>query len=83
MTPLQLKEHLGGEFLANKLRAVVDGKVVILARLENDTWTMTDAGTLLAQKANAETPKVTEKPKDKFTSRKPAKPVLESPLDSD
>jgi len=30
--------------LSNKVRGTVDGKVVVLARLYNDTWVLTDEG---------------------------------------
>lgn len=53
MKPLQLMKELDGFILANKIRATVDGKVVILARLHGDKWVMTDDGAKLAGAANA------------------------------
>jgi hypothetical protein len=43
-----LLARLGGEILSNKARAVVDGKIVILARMNGDDWVYTDEGQKLA-----------------------------------
>lgn len=45
-----LLSRLGGEILANKARAVVDGSIVILARLDGANWVWTDAGQQLMAK---------------------------------
>lgn len=81
MTPMELKEHLGGEFLANKLRANVDGKLVILARLVDNEYVFTDEGHGLAAKANVSKP-APEKTKA-ASSRKTTKAVVESQEDSE
>jgi hypothetical protein len=82
MNPVELKEHLGGEFLANKLRATVDGKLVILARLEGESYVLTDEGHQLAAKINVTKP-AEEKPKAKVAARKTTKAVVESQEDSE
>lgn len=47
MTVLELMERLNGEILANKVRAKLDSKIVILACLEDQDWIPTEHGTLL------------------------------------
>lgn len=60
MKPLELMKRLGGEALANKLRAKVDGKIVILARLNGEEYVLTDAGFQIAAKLNASVSKEPE-----------------------
>jgi hypothetical protein len=48
MNVIDLTTRLGGEFLANKARATVDGKIVILARLVEHDWVYTEEGQTLA-----------------------------------
>jgi len=48
MTALELMTRLGGEVLNNKIRANIDGEIVIVARLEDQDWVLTDRGILLA-----------------------------------
>lgn len=48
MTALELMERLGGEILNNKVRATIDGEIVILARLNDQDWVFTDRGQELA-----------------------------------
>ena len=72
MKPLELMKRLGGEALANKLRAKIDGKIVILARLEGENYVLTDAGFNIAAELNAKTPApepVEEAPKKKTVTR--------------
>ena len=47
MTALELMERLGGEILNNKIRANISGEIVILARLVDQDWVLTDRGILL------------------------------------
>lgn len=74
MNALDLMERLGGEILNNKVRAIVDGEIVILARLNDQTWDFTDRGQELANlhsnlaAAEAAAPK----------TRKKAAPAVES-----
>lgn len=74
MNALDLMARLGGETLNNKIRAVVDGDIVIVARMVEQHWEYTEAGQLLANKhsnlavAENATPKI----------RKKATPAVES-----
>lgn len=74
MTALELMQRLGGETLNNKIRAVIDGEIVILARMEDQDWVFTERGQELANThsnlavAEAAAPK----------TRKKAAPAVES-----
>jgi len=68
-----LLTRLGGEILSNKARAVVDGKIVILARMNGNDWVYTDEGQTLA---NAHSNAVAEEAKPK-RAKKAAEPVVE------
>jgi hypothetical protein len=48
MNALELMERLGGEILNNKARAIVDGEIVILARMNDQDWEFTEKGQSLA-----------------------------------
>lgn len=48
MNALSLMARLGGETLNNKIRATVDGKIVILARMTGTEWEYTPEGQELA-----------------------------------
>lgn len=48
MDAITLMERLGGEILNNKVRAVINGEIVILARLVDQDWEFTEQGQLLA-----------------------------------
>jgi hypothetical protein len=48
MNVIDLLARLNGEILSNKARAVVDGKIVILARMEGVDWVYTIEGQDLA-----------------------------------
>lgn len=48
MNALDLMARLGGEILNNKIRVYIEGEIVIIARLHEETWTLTDRGVLLA-----------------------------------
>ncbi len=48
MNALDLMARLGGEILNNKIRAYIDGEIVVIARLEDQDWVLTDRGILLA-----------------------------------
>jgi hypothetical protein len=47
MTALELMERLGGEILNNKIRVYIEGEIVIVARLDDQDWVLTDRGVLL------------------------------------
>ena len=48
MNVIDLLVRLDGEILANKARATIDGKIVVLARLSGEDWVYTDEGQALA-----------------------------------
>jgi hypothetical protein len=77
MNALELMDRLNGQVLGHKIRATVDGSIVVLARMEGDGWTLTEQGQELANKHSNEVvaeaaakPVKTRKPKDV-----PAEPV--------
>ena len=48
MNALDLMARLGGEILNNKIRVYIEGEIIIIARLEDQDWILTDRGILLA-----------------------------------
>jgi hypothetical protein len=76
MNVLDLLTRLGGEILSNKARAVVDGKIVILARMNGNDWVYTDEGQALANEhSNAAAEEAETKPK---RTKKAAEPVADA-----
>jgi hypothetical protein len=76
MNVIDLTTRLGGEFLANKARATVDGKIVILARMNGSDWVYTDEGQELANAhSNAAVEEAAAKTK---RAKKTAEPVVEA-----
>lgn len=76
MTPEQVCEKLGGTKSLNRMKARVDGKLEIIARLNGHTYEFTPVGAAQAAKFNAERAvgiSTQEEPKPK-PRRKP-KPV--------
>jgi hypothetical protein len=71
-----LLDRLSGEILSNKARAMVGGKIVILARLTGDDWVYTDEGQELANAhSNAAADEAAAKPK---RAKKAAEPAVEA-----
>ena len=93
MTPQELCKKLGGEITLNRMKAVVDGKLQIIARLEGDEYKLSDVGARVAAKFNAEKTVglAEEKPKKRATKPKvekapeapsePAKGLFDLPID--
>ena len=48
MNALDLMARLGGEVLNNKIRVYIEGEIIIIARLEDQDWILTERGILLA-----------------------------------
>jgi len=48
MNALDLMARLGGEILNNKIRVYIEGEIVVIARLEDQDWVLTERGILLA-----------------------------------
>jgi hypothetical protein len=47
MTVFDLMERLGGEILMNRIRAIIDDKIVIVAVLNDQEWEYTEDGQAL------------------------------------
>lgn len=47
MTVFDLMERLGGEILMNRIRVMIDGKIVIVAALNDQEWEYTEDGQAL------------------------------------
>ncbi len=78
-----LLERLSGEILANKARATVDGKIVDLAVLHDQSWVWTDKGhELMALHSNLAAGEAALQELPKKASRKRAAQPVES-LDID
>jgi crotonobetainyl-CoA:carnitine CoA-transferase CaiB-like acyl-CoA transferase len=75
MTALELMERLGGEILNNKVRATIDGEIVILARLNDQEWELTEKGQELA---NLHSNLVVDEAAAAKPTRKKAAPAVES-----
>lgn len=76
MNALELMSRLGGETLNNKIRAIIDGKIVILARMNGNDWVYTDEGQELANAhSNAAADEAVAKPK---RAKKAAEPAVEA-----
>lgn len=76
MTALELMERLNGEIVMNRVRVVVDGKLVVAAILNGTDWEPTEEGTALMNLHSnlaAEEVVVVAKP-----SRKKSAPAVES-----
>ena len=81
MNILELLERLGGEILSNKARAVVDGKIVILARMIGADWEYTPEGQALANahsNAAVEEAAVEEAAAKPKRAKKAPEPVVEA-----
>lgn len=75
MNTLELMNRLGGEILANKVRARIDGNIVIIGYLnEENEWVYTDEGILLANEHSNLAVEEAAAPK----TRKKAAAVVES-----
>ena len=47
MNALDLMARLGGEILGHKIRATIDGEIVVLAKLNDQSWDLTEKGQVL------------------------------------
>jgi superfamily II DNA or RNA helicase len=50
MTVFDLMERLGGEIVMNRVRAMIDDKIVIVAALNDQEWEYTEEGQALYNK---------------------------------
>ena len=74
MDALELMDRLGGEILNNKVRAVIDGEIVIISRLNDQSWDFTEKGQALANEHSNLAVEEAAAPK----TRKKAAAVVES-----
>jgi hypothetical protein len=75
MNVIDLLARLNGEVLSNKARAVVDGKIVILARMNGADWEYTPEGQELANKHSNEVVAEAKAPRTRKAKDVPAEPV--------
>lgn len=71
-----LLPRIGGEVLANKARAAIDGRIVILARLNGAEWVWTDEGhELMVKHSHLLAEEQAAKPTKKGLRKTAAQPV--------
>lgn len=75
MNALSLMERLGGETLNNKIRAIVDGKIVVLARMIGTEWEYTPEGQELANQHSNEAAAEAKAPRARKAKDVPTEPV--------
>ena len=75
MNVIDLLTRLNGEVLSNKARAVVDGKIVILARMNGADWEYTPEGQELANQHSNEVAAEAKAPRTRKAKDVPAEPV--------
>ena len=79
MDAFALVEKLNGTFNANKVRAMVDGELKVVARFEGPELVLTDAGRKALSRADSEDVVVKE---DAAPRKKKAKAGLETPVEA-
>ena len=77
MNVIDLLARLNGEILSNKARAMVDGKIVILARMNGADWEYTPEGQELA---NLHSNQAVAEAEVKVTRTRKAKDVPAEPV---
>ena len=75
MNVIDLLARLNGEILSNKARAMVDGKIVILARMNGADWEYTPEGQELANAHSNEAVAEAKAPRARKAKDVPAEPV--------
>ena len=75
MNVIDLMTRLNGEVLSNKIRATVDGKIVVLARMEGTDWVYTDEGQELANAHSNAAAEESKAPRTRKAKDVPAEPV--------
>jgi hypothetical protein len=74
MNALDLMARLGGEILGHKIRAMVNGEITVIARMEGTDWALTEQGQELANLHSNMAAAEAAAPK----TRKKAAPAVES-----
>lgn len=75
MNVIDLLTRLNGEVLSNKARAMVDGKIVILARMNGADWEYTPEGQELANQHSNEAAAEAKAPRARKAKDVPTEPV--------
>jgi hypothetical protein len=75
MNVIDLLTRLNGEVLSNKARAVIDGKIVILARMNGADWEYTPEGQELANQHSNEVAAEAKTTRARKAKDVPAEPV--------
>ena len=78
MDAFELAEKLNGTYNANKVRAMVDGELKVVARFEGPELVLTDAGRKALSRADSEDVVV----KEEAPRKKKAKAGLEAPVEA-
>lgn len=79
MNALELMERIGGEVLGHKIRAVINGEIVVIARMEDTDWALTEQGQELANQHSNEV----AAPKAKGKSKAKAADAPETTIEAD
>ena len=75
MNVIDLMARLNGEIVGHRIRAVIDGKIVILARLNGAEWEYTPEGQELANQHSNEVAAEAKAPRARKAKDVPAEPV--------
>ena len=75
MNVIDLMARLNGEIVGHRIRAVIDGKIVILARMNGADWEYTPEGQELANQHSNEVAAEAKAPRTRKAKDVPAEPV--------
>ena len=75
MNVIDLMARLNGEIVGHRIRAVIDGKIVILARLNGADWEYTPEGQELANQHSNEVAAEAKAPRARKAKDAPVEPV--------
>lgn len=75
MNALELMERVGGEVLGHKIRAVIGGEIVVIARMEGTDFALTEEGQLLANQHSNEVIAEAKAPRARKTKDTTSEPV--------
>jgi hypothetical protein len=75
MTVIELMARLNGEVLGHKIRAVIGGEIVVVARMNGADWEYTPEGQTLADKHSNEVVAEVKAPRARKAKDAPVEPV--------
>lgn len=81
MTVIELMARLNGEVLGHKIRAVIGGEIVVLARMAGDGWVYTAEGQELANSHSNEVAVESKAPRARKAKDVPTEPVAVESVD--